>query len=165
MAKAWQNMGVVGAETKYPPALKTDAQNWVAAVGAATLGDVGFLRGVILHHYHGSQANRHYSMRMRILLEGGFDPARDTEHNADGVWVWRNDPSACVRTRGRACACVRVRADQACDARAAIGRVPVLDEGRELHDLVVGCGMCVRCQSLPCRGRRCFCSLSANLVI
>jgi hypothetical protein len=96
MAKAWQNMGVVGAESKYPPALKTDAQNWVAAVGAATHGDVGFLRGVILHHYHGSQANRHYSMRMRILLDGKFDPARDTEHNADGVWVWRNDPGTCA---------------------------------------------------------------------
>ena len=105
MAKAWQNMGVVGqAHDKYPAALQRNASAWIAQVGAQTQGMVGFLRGVILHHYHGSQANRHYSMRMRILHDNQFDPATDIKKDpATGVWVWRNDPGKCAwaAQRGR----------------------------------------------------------------
>ena len=103
MAKAWQNMGVVGqGRDHFPPTLQHDAQGWIDYVGSQTLGDVGFLKGVILHHYRGSQSNRHYSMRMRILRDHNFNPDTDIEQTPDGVWVWRNDPGAfaCRVVRG-----------------------------------------------------------------
>ena len=95
MAKAWQNLGVVGqGHDKYPVGLQQHAQHWIDSVGAKTEGNIGYLKGVLLHHFHGSQSNRHYAMRMSILRTHNFDPVRDIFKNADGVWEWRSNENS-----------------------------------------------------------------------
>jgi hypothetical protein len=62
-----------GASPRYRAALAA----WAA--GAAALGrNIGFVRGTILHGYHGSRGKRAYKARHGIVAATGYDPLRDT---------------------------------------------------------------------------------------
>lgn len=48
--------------------------------------DVGYVPGLILHHWHGKKKDRHYADRWKILVETQFDPDRDIKPDAQGLW-------------------------------------------------------------------------------
>jgi len=48
---------------------------------------LGYVPGVIRHHFHGSKKNRQYSERWQILVKHGYDPTVHVEYDARGVLV------------------------------------------------------------------------------
>ena len=48
---------------------------------------LGYVPGVIRHHYHGSKINRGYNERWKILLENGYNPIDHVTHDVNGLLV------------------------------------------------------------------------------
>jgi len=48
---------------------------------------VGYIPGVIRHHYHGSKKNRKYAERWQILLDHGYDPQQHITKDKNGVLI------------------------------------------------------------------------------
>lgn len=49
-------------------------------------GDVGFVRGLWVHYWHGKTINRGYNTRERILVDNVFDPHTDLKRDHHGLW-------------------------------------------------------------------------------
>lgn len=77
------------AELSYPaqihPEYKRQVLAWQARATEVVKGDLGFVPGTILHHFHGSKTNRRYVSRWEILVKNAYDPTRDVYRNAQGV--------------------------------------------------------------------------------
>ncbi len=48
--------------------------------------DVGFVKGLYGHWFHGKIANRQYSTREQILVKGAFSPLTDLKRDHQGLW-------------------------------------------------------------------------------
>ncbi len=48
--------------------------------------DIGFLKQIILHGWHGNKADRKYPERWQILVRNGFDPDLDLKRDAQGLY-------------------------------------------------------------------------------
>lgn len=48
---------------------------------------LGYIPGVIRHHFHGSKKNRHYGDRWQILIKYDFQPSIHIQYNQDGLLV------------------------------------------------------------------------------
>ena len=46
---------------------------------------LGYIPGVILHHFHGSKQNRAYGLRWKILVEYCYEPDKHIIYNKDGI--------------------------------------------------------------------------------
>ncbi len=49
--------------------------------------DIGFVKGTVLHHWHGKKKDRKYWDRWKILTELKFDPYRDLKRDAQGLYL------------------------------------------------------------------------------
>ena len=52
---------------------------------------LGYVPGVIRHHFHGAKKNRRYEDRWRILLDNGYIPNLHMSYNSDGVLIPTNE--------------------------------------------------------------------------
>jgi len=50
------------------------------------VGNIGLMRSLCIHFWHGSRANRQYNTRGQILMRHGFDPDRDLKPGANGLY-------------------------------------------------------------------------------
>lgn len=48
---------------------------------------IGYVPGVIRHHYHGTRENRRYTYRWKILSEFDYDPLKHMKYNEQGLLV------------------------------------------------------------------------------
>jgi GT2 family glycosyltransferase len=48
---------------------------------------LGYVPGVIRHHYHGSKKNRRYTERWRVLINHQFSPKTHLEYKENGLIV------------------------------------------------------------------------------
>ena len=48
--------------------------------------DLGYVRGSLLHAFHGSKDNRKYISRWGVLTQNNFNPLQDIYKNLHGVW-------------------------------------------------------------------------------
>jgi len=48
--------------------------------------DIGFVDGLVSHHWHGKKKDRQYQSRWQVLIEAGFDPAKDLKRDRQLVW-------------------------------------------------------------------------------
>jgi hypothetical protein len=48
--------------------------------------NVGYVEGLVLHHWHGSKKNRRYFDRWKILVENQFNPSADLKRDAQGLY-------------------------------------------------------------------------------
>jgi hypothetical protein len=48
--------------------------------------NVGYVKGTILHHWHGKKKDRQYSSRWLILIEHNYDPLMDIYRDAQGLY-------------------------------------------------------------------------------
>lgn len=48
--------------------------------------DIGYVKGMVLHYWHGPKAKRYYVERWDILHRNGFDPFTDIKRDAQGLW-------------------------------------------------------------------------------
>ncbi len=49
-------------------------------------GNVGLMRGLVVHFAHGTRKNRRYGSRGKILLKHGFDPDNDLKPDWQGLY-------------------------------------------------------------------------------
>ena len=61
---------------------------WAAAVAVQSTGSIGYVRGGLLHLWHGSRVNRRYNERLELLVRHDFNPAEDLQLDANGLWAW-----------------------------------------------------------------------------
>lgn len=55
---------------------------------------LGYIPGVILHHFHGSKQNRGYGIRWKILVDYFYEPDKHLMYNDDGIIIpSKNCPS------------------------------------------------------------------------
>lgn len=77
------------AHLSYPPRIhknyKKQVLAWQTRAAEVVDGELGFVPGTLLHHFHGSKADRKYVSRWTILVEHQFDPEADVYRNAQGV--------------------------------------------------------------------------------
>ena len=82
---------LVGQATKTFPGgvhenYKKAILDWQARAEDVVRGDYGFVRGLIMHNWHGPKSKRKYIERWAILVENQFDPFTDIFKNTNGVW-------------------------------------------------------------------------------
>jgi hypothetical protein len=68
--------------------------------------NIGYMPGLLLHHWHGRKIDRKYADRWKILIENQFDLRRDVKHDVQGVlafneknWKLRNAVREYFRAR------------------------------------------------------------------
>mmetsp|Transcript_5908 Transcript_5908/g.7151 ORF Transcript_5908/g.7151 Transcript_5908/m.7151 type:complete len:130 (+) Transcript_5908:369-758(+) len=52
-------------------------ESWAAKAFSHVQGNIGHVRGIVLHLYHGTPENRQYLLRFKIIADARFDPYRD----------------------------------------------------------------------------------------
>lgn len=72
-------------------------RRWAAASSAAVRGEVGCVRGTIVHRFHGTRRDRKYVERHEVARRHRFDPAADIEIAPNGLWRWTDADSALAR--------------------------------------------------------------------
>ena len=58
---------------------------WKARADRHIRGDLGYVEGLLLHHFHGAKRKRGYKDRWRIFLDSAFDPSLDLKRDWQGV--------------------------------------------------------------------------------
>jgi hypothetical protein len=48
---------------------------------------LGYVPGIIRHHFHGSKANRRYTERWQILMQHNFSPATHLNYDSKGILI------------------------------------------------------------------------------
>lgn len=98
------------------PGLKAALSHW-GKRARAVRRNVGFVDGLIFHHWHGPKVNRRYTDRWQILVESQFDPATDLKRDWQGVYQLVDDGSdRLVKLRDDLRAYFRQRNEDSIDA-------------------------------------------------
>ncbi|TXH11573.1 MAG: hypothetical protein E6R03_14215 [Hyphomicrobiaceae bacterium] len=70
------------------PAQQSHYEEWLRRSNAYVQGSIGYVDGLILHHWHGDIKNRQYNTRYNILQKHGFDPLTHLRLDPAGHWTW-----------------------------------------------------------------------------
>ena len=76
------------------PNYRAQVLGWQERATKVIKGDIGCVRGCILHSFHGAKHLRYYKTRWQILTRNGYDPATDVYKNLQGVLELRDDKPA-----------------------------------------------------------------------
>jgi len=85
------SFGLAMRDDVHPDMNLSKAPGYVAAIqrwieqAASLRGNIGFVDGHAIHHWHGPMKNRGYSWRSAILTENTFDPLKDLSYDWQGV--------------------------------------------------------------------------------
>lgn len=71
--------------TNMNPNYLKHAKIWQERAHEHVRGDIGFVTGTILHHWHGRKRDRRYVERWEILRRHNFDPERDIRKDHQGL--------------------------------------------------------------------------------
>jgi hypothetical protein len=77
-----------GLDVLYPgvsPGYKKAVVDWQAQA-LKLRGDLGYVPGTVLHHWHGRKASRQYWNRCKILTDTHFDPSTDIKRDWQGLY-------------------------------------------------------------------------------
>ncbi len=77
--------------------------------------DVGYVRGLVTHFFHGKIVNRGYNTRENILIEGRFQPTKDLKTDSQGLWQLETWEPRQIRMRDRIRAYFRHRSEDSID--------------------------------------------------
>jgi hypothetical protein len=54
---------------------------------AALNKNIGYVHGLLNHHWHGRKRDRRYGERWKIYTDNGYDPLTDLRRDAQGLWA------------------------------------------------------------------------------
>ena len=78
------------AETSMAPGMnaeyKRQVLQWQARATAHIMQNVGYVDGLLLHHWHGAKEDRQYRTRWQILVDNDFNPFYDVKRDTQGLW-------------------------------------------------------------------------------
>lgn len=70
----------------FHPAYQHAIRQWSVRADRHIKRNIGFVKGLILHHWHGSIAKRQYWSRQLRLMQAKFDPTRHLYRDYQGLW-------------------------------------------------------------------------------
>lgn len=73
------------------PRYKQQIRKWERLADKHIKKNVGYVPGLLLHHWHGPKIDRKYKDRWKILTETGFDPDRDITYDWQGLLKLTDD--------------------------------------------------------------------------
>lgn len=59
---------------------------WKARADDLIKHNIGYVDGLLLHHFHGAKKNRRYADRGSILIDAKFEPSQDLYPDYQGLW-------------------------------------------------------------------------------
>jgi hypothetical protein len=68
-----------------------DVLDWAKRFYSDVKGSVYYVKGLVLHLWHGSSSNRRYTERLTILKEANFNPHRDISLDSNHCWRWSSE--------------------------------------------------------------------------
>lgn len=77
--------------------------------------DVGFVRGLVFHDFHGKSKDRQYNTRESILKECAFDPLTDLKRDHQGLWQLETHEPRQIKLRDMARNYIRSRREDSID--------------------------------------------------
>ena len=78
--------------------------------------DVGFVKGLVLHDFHGKKKNRKYNTREQILIENQYDPDLDLKKDSQGIYQLETWDPRQIRLRDQIRQYFRQRNEDSIDA-------------------------------------------------
>jgi hypothetical protein len=92
MARALIGMG--SGPNGLSPGYKEQLNIWRKRADTFIRGNVGYVPGMILHHWHGKKVNRKYRDRWKILTKHNYDPEFDLKPDSQGLYQFttKNSP-------------------------------------------------------------------------
>jgi len=60
---------------------------WQDRANRFVKGNIGYVDGLLNHHWHGRKVDRYYSDRWRILVDNKYNPETDLKRDAQGLYV------------------------------------------------------------------------------
>jgi len=78
------------------PAYKREVLEWQDRAQKLVKRNIGYVDGLLNHHWHGRKVDRHYSDRWKILIGNKYNPETDLKRDAQGLYVL-TDRSAGLR--------------------------------------------------------------------
>ncbi len=85
MALGWVGKSMWSYPRQISEEYKDRVKAWERRAITVTNKHLGFLPGIIEHHWHGSKAHRKYIDRWQILINNDYQPDIDIKHNTFGV--------------------------------------------------------------------------------
>lgn len=84
---AWAFAGKIGwgIDPNCTPAFRADLAAWCERASAVVRERLGYVDGLVHHHWHGRRADRRYVDRWRIPVENAYDPALDLTRDVHGL--------------------------------------------------------------------------------
>ena len=68
------------------PAYKREVLEWQDRATKLVKGNIGYVDGLLNHHWHGRKVDRHYSDRWKILVDNKYNPETDLKRDAQGLY-------------------------------------------------------------------------------
>ena len=69
---------------------KQHIRPWAMKCFEVVGGSVGYIKGSIIHMYHGTTKNRNYQRRYDVLKSINFNPSTDLTISESGIWEFKN---------------------------------------------------------------------------
>lgn len=88
MANALMGNVLLSTRPGISPGFKSALEGWQKKCDEHIKGNVGFIHGVCLDHWHGKSEHRGYEKRWDIMNFHQFDPATDIVMGENGLWEW-----------------------------------------------------------------------------
>ena len=67
------------------PSYKRAVLEWQERANLYVRGNIGYVDGLLNHHWHGRKVDRHYSDRWKILVDNKYNPEADLKRDAQGL--------------------------------------------------------------------------------
>jgi len=95
---AWSLIGqsVKSLHPKMPKEYNDYVRTWEKN-SRAIHNQIGYVPGVILHHWHGKRTNRRYRERWNILIDAKYNPMTDVKYDSQGVLQLQETNSKLMR--------------------------------------------------------------------
>jgi hypothetical protein len=69
------------------PRYKEAVLNWQDRAEHSIKRNIGYVHGLLNHHWHGRKKDRQYSDRWRILVDNAYNPAVDLHRDSQGLYA------------------------------------------------------------------------------
>jgi hypothetical protein len=93
MAWALLGQGASSLPSQMTQSYKDTLADWERRATRFIHRDVGYVKGTLLHYWHGKKSDRRYTDRWKILRDAQFDPTTDLKKDWQGLWQLDMDGS------------------------------------------------------------------------
>jgi hypothetical protein len=84
---SWAFIGKIGwgVEKGVHTSFAEDVKAWCERAAKIVCGNIGYVDGLIHHHWHGRKVDRKYVSRWKVLIDNEFNPGLDLSKDATGL--------------------------------------------------------------------------------